>query len=130
MACWEQLGENARAVRHYEELAVLLREQVGVPPAAETTALYERLTGSRLSGPLVIPPVPVVPETRLVPDSFPPLRLGGTLSDPITPPAARWPAEAPELVSLAVSDGDPGAALAQYGRGALLRPWTDDERAG
>ena len=45
MACWEQLGETARAVRHYEELAVLLREQVGVPPAAETTALYERLTG-------------------------------------------------------------------------------------
>ncbi len=45
MTCWEQLGENARAVRHYEELAVLLREQVGVPPAAETTALYERLTG-------------------------------------------------------------------------------------
>ena len=45
MACWEHLGETARAVRHYEELADLLREQVGVPPAAETTALYERLTG-------------------------------------------------------------------------------------
>jgi DNA-binding SARP family transcriptional activator len=45
MTCWEQLGETARAVRHYEELAALLREQVGVPPAAETTALYERLTG-------------------------------------------------------------------------------------
>ena len=45
MSCWEQLGETARAVRHYEELAVLLSEQVGVPPAAETTALYERLTG-------------------------------------------------------------------------------------
>jgi DNA-binding SARP family transcriptional activator len=45
MNSWEQLGETARAVRHYEELADLLREQVGVPPAAETTALYERLTG-------------------------------------------------------------------------------------
>ena len=45
MTCWEHLGETARAVRHYEELADLLREQVGVPPAAETTALYERLTG-------------------------------------------------------------------------------------
>jgi predicted ATPase/DNA-binding SARP family transcriptional activator len=45
MTCWEHLGETARAVRHYEELAALLREQVGVPPAAETTALYERLTG-------------------------------------------------------------------------------------
>jgi len=45
MACWEQLGETARAVRHYEELAALLRDEVGVPPAAETTALYQRLAG-------------------------------------------------------------------------------------
>ena len=52
------------------------------------------------------------------------------MSDPIAPPAARWPAEAPELVSLAVSDGDLGAALAQYERGALLRPWVDDRADG
>jgi ketosteroid isomerase-like protein len=52
------------------------------------------------------------------------------LSDPIAPPAARWPAEAPELVSLAVSDGDLGAALAQYEHGALLRPWTDNRAEG
>ncbi len=44
MTCWARLGETARAVRHYEELADLLRLQVGVPPAAETTALYQRLT--------------------------------------------------------------------------------------
>ena len=49
------------------------------------------------------------------------------MSDPIAPPAAQWPAEAPELVSLAVSDGDLGAALAQYEPGALLRPWADDQ---
>jgi predicted ATPase/DNA-binding SARP family transcriptional activator len=46
MTCWSLLGETARAVRHYTELATLLREQVGVPPAAETTALYERLSRS------------------------------------------------------------------------------------
>ncbi len=40
------LGETARAVRHYTELAGLLREQVGAAPAAETTALYQRLLGS------------------------------------------------------------------------------------
>jgi hypothetical protein len=45
MTCWAQLGETARAVRHYTELAALLKNTVGVPPAAETTALYERLTG-------------------------------------------------------------------------------------
>ena len=52
------------------------------------------------------------------------------MSDPIAPPAAQWPAEAPELVSLAVSDGDLGAALAQYEPGALLRPWADDRADG
>jgi DNA-binding SARP family transcriptional activator len=43
MNCWARLGETARAVRHYEELVELLRREVGVPPAAETTALYRRL---------------------------------------------------------------------------------------
>jgi DNA-binding SARP family transcriptional activator len=43
MNSWARLGETARAVQHYRELVELLREQVGVPPAAETTALYRRL---------------------------------------------------------------------------------------
>ena len=49
------------------------------------------------------------------------------MSDPIAPPAARWPWQAPELVSLAVSDGDLGAAVAQYEHGAVLAPWADHE---
>jgi DNA-binding SARP family transcriptional activator len=43
MGSWECMGETARAVQHFRELVELLREQVGVPPAAETTALYRRL---------------------------------------------------------------------------------------
>jgi predicted ATPase/DNA-binding SARP family transcriptional activator len=46
MSSWARLGETARAVRHYEELTELLRDQVGVAPAAETTALYRRLTAA------------------------------------------------------------------------------------
>ena len=42
---------------------------------------------------------------------------------PIAPPVASRPAEAVELVCLAVSDGDLEAALAQYEAGAPLRPW-------
>jgi DNA-binding SARP family transcriptional activator len=45
MTCWAELGQSARALRHYQELTALLAEQVGVGPAAETTALYERLSG-------------------------------------------------------------------------------------
>jgi len=47
MTSWAALGETARAVRHYEELTALLRDQVGVAPAAETEALQRRLTGQR-----------------------------------------------------------------------------------
>ena len=43
--------------------------------------------------------------------------------DPISPPAARRPEEAVELVSVALSDGDLEAVLAQYERGAVLQPW-------
>jgi len=46
--------------------------------------------------------------------------------DPIAPPAAGRPAEAMELVALAVSGGDLEAALAQYEAGAVLRPWARD----
>jgi hypothetical protein len=48
------------------------------------------------------------------------------VGDPIAPAVARHPAEAVLLVSLAVSDGDLEAALAQYERGAVLRPWARD----
>jgi len=37
------LGEKGRALRHYEELAALLGEELGSSPAPETSALYERL---------------------------------------------------------------------------------------
>jgi DNA-binding SARP family transcriptional activator len=47
MEAWASLGETARAIRHYSELTELLAGQVGVPPAAETTALYQRLLGQQ-----------------------------------------------------------------------------------
>jgi ketosteroid isomerase-like protein len=43
--------------------------------------------------------------------------------DPIAPPSGSSPAEVVALVSLAVSDGDLGAALAQYEPGAVFEPW-------
>jgi len=45
------------------------------------------------------------------------------MRDPISPALARRPAEAAELVCLAISDGDLEAALAQYEHGAVLWPW-------
>jgi predicted ATPase/DNA-binding SARP family transcriptional activator len=51
MMCWVNLGQAARAVTHYQELANRLRDQLGIPPAAETTALYRKLIASQESGP-------------------------------------------------------------------------------
>ena len=45
MEAWASLGETARAIRHYEQLTQQLAGQLGVPPSAETTALYQRLLG-------------------------------------------------------------------------------------
>ncbi|MGO8959167.1 MAG: YybH family protein [Streptosporangiaceae bacterium] len=45
------------------------------------------------------------------------------MPDPIAPPSASSAAEVVALVSLAISDGDLGAALAQYEPGAVLAPW-------
>ena len=45
------------------------------------------------------------------------------MPDPIRPPAARRPAEALEVLSQALSDGDLEAALAQYESSALLAYW-------
>ena len=46
--------------------------------------------------------------------------------DLIPPAVARNPAEAIEIVSLAISDGDLEAAFAQYEHSAILRPWQSD----
>ncbi len=43
--------------------------------------------------------------------------------DPIHPPAARQPEEAPELAAQALSDGDLEAAMAQYEPEARLVTW-------
>jgi predicted ATPase/DNA-binding SARP family transcriptional activator len=49
MSCLARQGETARAISHYHELAEMLDEQLGVPPAAQTTALYRKLVGGRTS---------------------------------------------------------------------------------
>jgi DNA-binding SARP family transcriptional activator len=43
MRCYARLGQRGQAVRHYQSLVALLREQIQAPPAPETEALYERI---------------------------------------------------------------------------------------
>ncbi len=43
MRCYARLGEQSQALRHYQMLAEMLRDELGAPPAPETTILFERL---------------------------------------------------------------------------------------
>ncbi len=43
MRCYARLGEQAQALRHYQELVELMQADLGSPPAPETTALFHRL---------------------------------------------------------------------------------------
>jgi DNA-binding SARP family transcriptional activator len=41
MQCLAQNGERGRALRHYERLVALLRDEIDAEPEDETVALYE-----------------------------------------------------------------------------------------
>jgi DNA-binding SARP family transcriptional activator len=43
MRCYARAGERAQALRHYQTLTILLRDELGLLPSVESTALYERL---------------------------------------------------------------------------------------
>ena len=45
MRCHERLGERRDAVRVYERLASVLRDELDTEPEAETTALLDRIQG-------------------------------------------------------------------------------------
>ena len=43
LRCYARQGEAGRAVRHYQELRQLLRQELSTAPSSETTLLYERI---------------------------------------------------------------------------------------
>jgi predicted ATPase/DNA-binding SARP family transcriptional activator len=43
IACLARTGDRVGALRHYEQLVALMREELGAEPSGETTALYARL---------------------------------------------------------------------------------------
>jgi DNA-binding SARP family transcriptional activator len=46
MRCYAAAGERGRALRHFEALARLLRDELDVSPAAETVELHGRIRHS------------------------------------------------------------------------------------
>jgi DNA-binding SARP family transcriptional activator len=61
MALYAQSGHPAAALRQYRVCLRTLEEELGVPPAAETTALYERIRAERAVAAPSPVPRPAVP---------------------------------------------------------------------
>jgi two-component SAPR family response regulator len=56
MRCYLRLGERGQAIRQYERLARRLRDELGAPPAPETTALHRLLrSGAAADGDTPVP---------------------------------------------------------------------------
>ena len=68
-----QAGQHDLALSHFDELVTLLAVELAVPPAAETTALYEQIRDDPAS---FTPPIPAGPQT-LLPIPAPPNRFVG-----------------------------------------------------
>ena len=51
MRLYTQAGQQATALRQYEECVRIIETELGAPPSAETTALYEAIKAKRLSSP-------------------------------------------------------------------------------
>ncbi|MGD8462335.1 MAG: BTAD domain-containing putative transcriptional regulator [Anaerolineae bacterium] len=60
-------GKRGAALAQYETCRRLLTEELAVEPAAETTALYERIRDGELIAPVVSPAPPPVPSASLPP---------------------------------------------------------------
>ena len=43
MHCYAMIGDRVAALRHYEKLQLVFRQELGISPARETTALFHRL---------------------------------------------------------------------------------------
>jgi DNA-binding SARP family transcriptional activator len=68
-------GQQAAALRQYQECARLLEAELGLAPEKETTALYEAVKARRLTAPVAVSPVPVpapVTSATAVPADRPP----------------------------------------------------------
>ncbi|MCB0209382.1 MAG: protein kinase [Anaerolineae bacterium] len=50
MRAYAQSGQQAAALRQYEEFSKLLEEELGIPPEEETATLYEAIKAKRLVG--------------------------------------------------------------------------------
>jgi ABC-type transport system substrate-binding protein/DNA-binding SARP family transcriptional activator len=68
MRLYGRAGQRSAALRQYRRCLRVLEEQLGVPPAAETTALYERIKAGRArTAPAPPPLVPALSQPEHVP---------------------------------------------------------------
>jgi predicted ATPase/DNA-binding SARP family transcriptional activator/Tfp pilus assembly protein PilF len=79
MALYAQAGQGTAALRQYEVCQEILADELGLPPAPETTDLYERLRSGEALSP-EYHAVPIVPH-NLPPQSTPFIGREGEMAD-------------------------------------------------
>ncbi len=72
MQLYAWAGQDASALRQYRECKRILQEELGVPPLAETTQLYQAILEHRP------PPPPSSAQSAAIVDAAPPLNLSPT----------------------------------------------------
>jgi DNA-binding SARP family transcriptional activator len=135
-------GDRAGAIRRYEELVRLLDAEMGVPPMAETRALYDAILTDRVAAPnapapsappSAPPPIPmaVAPPSPPTP-AQPPVSSG---TGPATPPFVGRAAELQQLHTLRprgqliLVEGEPGIGKTQLVRTFLEQARGEDPPA-
>jgi DNA-binding SARP family transcriptional activator/predicted ATPase len=99
-----QAGQQAAALRQYEEVARLLASELGATPEAATTALYEAIKAGELAA-----AHPEDPAHRSPPVAAP--ATGGPLTKPDQPPLTSFVGRRDEIELLAARLADPACRL-------------------
>jgi DNA-binding SARP family transcriptional activator len=90
MQLYASAGQEAAALRQYQECVRILKEELGVPPAAETTALYEAIKAKRLpaspAGAVPAAEFPAAPGPQAGPAPVRPPPFLPSPSQPSSPP--------------------------------------------
>lgn len=99
MQLYDQTGQPAAALRQYQECHRLLEAELGLPPAEETTTLYEAIKAKQLLAPFVKP-------TQRA-------------AEPLSPPHPRTSARSPHPETRYVANGDIHIAYQVLGEGPV-----------
>lgn len=120
MELYAQAGRSGAALRQYRTCVRVLEQELGVPPAAETTALYERLRAERLAREEKPVPVPTPTDRATALPAFLRRAQDSGLDDGTAPTWGERPVFVARETEFAWPDDCLGAALEGQGKAVFV----------